>query len=600
MIGFHVGLRQIVAALLLLGVFGAGLAVTTRSGLEPADMTFSNQSEVTTLDPATVTGVPEGRILRAIFEGLCIKHPKTLEPVPGMAERWELSEDGTAYTFHIRRGARWSNGDSVSAHDFVYSFERFLNPETGAEYAYQLWYVKGAKAYTTGAPIDERDTDERLRRFSERVAIRALGEYTLRIELESPTPYFLDLCAFYPLFPVNRRNIEDARLQYPDTWQLEWLRPENIVTNGPYKVLYRRVNDRIRLVKNEDYWDADNVAFGIIDALAIDNLSTELKLYLTGAVDWITDLPASVIPKMMPREDFNPTPYLGSYFYRVNTTRPPFDDVRIRRALALTIDRRAICESVTRAGQQPAWAYVPPGIEGYRNAEMAHASAADYQAGLEQDIVEAKRLLAEAGFGPGGKQLPTIEIHYNTQETHKDIAEVIADSWKRHLGLKVKLLNQEWKVYLDTQSNLDFDVSRSAWIGDYPDPNTFLDMFVTGGENNKTGWGNEDYDRLVREAALELDKGRRLELLKQSEAILMQELPVLPIYFYVTKNVVNPRLGGFHENVQDDHFQKFWYWMSDEELAEKRAEQPPDWIRTPAEGPSEGQYPPTGSGRNGR
>ncbi|MEQ8764167.1 MAG: peptide ABC transporter substrate-binding protein [Planctomycetota bacterium] len=598
MIG-HLGLRQIVAALLLLGIFGAGLAVTTSSGLEEADFVFSNQTEVSTLDPATVTGVPEGRILRAIFEGLCVKHPKTLEPLPGMAESWEISDDGTVYTFTIRRGAKWSNGDDFTAQDFVYSFERFLNPLTAAEYAYQLWYVKGAEAYTTGDTEQIADTDGRLERFSELVGIRAVDDTTLRIELDSPTPYFLDLCAFYPLFPVNRRNIEEAKKAYPDTWQLQWLRPENIVTNGPYLVSFRRVNDRIRLVKNEDYWDADNVAFEIIDALAVDNISTELKLYLTGAADWITDLPAAVIPKMMPREDFNPTPYLGSYFYRVNVTRPPFDDPRIRRALALTIDRRSICENVTRAGQQPAWAYVPPGIEGYRNAGMAHAEADTYEAGLEKDIQEAKRLLQDAGYGPGGKELPTIEIHYNTQETHKDIAEVIADAWKRNLGLNVKLLNQEWKVYLDTQQNLDYDVSRSAWIGDYPDPNTFLDMFVTGGENNKTGWGNAEYDRLIQEAAAELDRPKRMELLRQAESILMEELPVLPIYFYVTKNVVNPRLGGFYENVQDEHFLKFWYWLSDEELEAKRAKEPADAVRVKAPGPSEGLHAPADRGAGG-
>ena len=216
----------------------------------------------------------------------------------------------------------------------------------------------------------------------------------------------------------------------------------------------------------------------------------------------------------------------------------------------------------------------------------------DYDAAFARDLVRARELVAEAGFGPGGRALPTIEIHYNTDETHMDIAEVIADAWMRHLGLNVKLLNQEWKVYLDTQSTIGFDVSRSAWIGDYPDANTFLDMFVTGGDNNRTGWGDPRYDELIRRAALEQDTAERTALLVQAEELLLEELPILPIYSYVTRNLVNPRLGGFHENFLDEHFPKHWYWMDDEELRLKRFEVPRDQQRVEARGPREGLYSP--------
>lgn len=714
--------RQTLALALLATLGVLALVIASSATLKPADFSFNNGAEVSTLDPATVSGVPEGRIVRALFEGLCVKDPKTLEPLPGMAESWKVSEDGRTYTFQIRPDAVWTDGNPVTAYDFEYSWRRMLNPQTAAEYAYQLWYIRGAKQYTLmddeleyfadsfntfwlkdlgegqvrigvhgfpavrvtsedrlellAQPGDKlrkgsqpHDTDnllifnpgiesifqeigfretpinmtvtklnggaehnfeqvlkdpcgnkwlceaqvdpaelDRLRNsggllpgkdFREQVVdeqylgLRAESETRFVVQLSEPTPYFLDICAFYPVFPVSRANIESAQEQWPNDWELKWLRPENLVTNGPYRILFRRINDRIRLAKNETYWDADNVAFETVDALAIDHLGTSLNLYLMGEIDWIDRPITNVIPRLMPREDFNPTAYLGSYFYRVNVNEPPFDDARVRRALALSIDRKAICESITKAGEQLAFGFCPPGMGDYPIVEMAHStSGADYEANFAADVDEAKSLLTEAGFGPGGQEFPTFEIHYNTDQTHKDIAEVIADDWKRHLGLNVKLLNQEWKVYLDAQKSLDFDVTRSAWIGDYPDPNTFMDMFVTGGENNRTGWSNLDYDAAIAAAAMESNPAKRLEHFARAEAILMDELPILPIYYYVTRNLVNPRLGGFHGNIQDEHFSKFWYWMDDEELARKRAAQPADWIEAPARGPAQGKYSP--------
>ncbi|MEM9802763.1 MAG: peptide ABC transporter substrate-binding protein, partial [Planctomycetota bacterium] len=403
------------------------------------------------------------------------------------------------------------------------------------------------------------------------------------------TPFFLELMAFYPLFPVNRRNIEEAQRDFPDTWRQKWLRPERIVCNGPYVVEFRRVNDRIRFAKNPLYWDADSVAFETVDALAVESYTTALNMYLTGECHWIDVPPANVIQELMPREDFVPTPYLGTYFYRVNVTKPPLDDVRVRRALSLTIPRKEICDNVTKAGQVPAWTLVPPGLGGYANAEMERSDS------YEENVAEAKRLLSEAGYGPGGKTFPTIEAHYNTSETHQQIAIVIADAWSKHLGIKAKLLNQEWKVYLDTQANVGYDVSRSAWIGDYADPNNFVELFVTGGENNKTGWGDPAYDELVRRAAAELDPAARMEILAEAEALLMERQPILPIYYYVTQTTFSPRLGGYHPNVKDEHFPKFWYWMDDEELAEKRAAYPDDGLHefVDAWGPRDGLYPPS-------
>lgn len=574
-------LRQALPVMLLAAVLAAAVYATRGARLEPADFVFNNGTEVQTLDPATVTGIPEGRAIRMVYEGLLVSHPETLEPLPGVAERWEVSEDGRTYTFHLRQDARWSNGDTVDADDFMWSLERFLDPRTAAEYAYMLWYVTGARAFTTevedGAPKNSFDT----------VGIERVDRWTLRFHLDAPTPFFLELMAFYPMFPVCRRAIEDVKARFPDTWEKEWLRPENIVCNGPYTVKFRRVNDRIRFEKNPLYWDADSVAFETVDMLAAESYTTSLNLYLTGECHWIDVPPANVIQELMPREDFNPIPYLGSYFFRVNVTRPPLDDARVRRALALTIPRDDIVQTITKAGQVPAYTLVPPGIAGYAGATMPHGDS------FEADAEEARRLLTEAGYGPGGKDFPPLEVHYNTSETHRDIAEVIADGWAKHLGIRAKLANQEWKVYLDTQSNLGYDVSRSAWIGDYADPNTFIDLFVTGGDNNKTGWSNAEYDALVEQANLEPDPARRFELMGRAEAILMDQLPILPVYYYVTQTTYSPRLGGYFPNVKDEHFPKFWYWMNDEELAAKRAGYPAAGFGlVDASGPKDGLYPP--------
>jgi oligopeptide transport system substrate-binding protein len=584
--------RALAAVGLLLGVLGAAVSATRGTILAPADFVMNNGAEIQTLDPASVTGVPEGRVMRMLHEGLVISHPKTLEPMPGLAERWEISPDGLVYTFHLRRDARWSNGDPLDARDLMWSYERFLHPETAAEYAYELWYVKGARAFTrevdaSGQPLHPFST----------VGITAPDDLTVRFELAAPTAFFMEILAHYANAPVNRKCIEQAQRRFPRTWRQEWVKPENLVCNGPYVVELRRINDRLRVRKNPHYWNQGEVAFETIDVLAIESYTTMLNMYLTGEVHMIDRLASNVVQDMLPREDFTPEPYLGSYFYRVNVTKPPLDDKRVRRALALMIPRRAICEKITKSGQLPTYSLVPPGLSGYSRASMAHAAQdpqLDEAAAAAADRAEAHALLAAAGYGPGARPFPTIELHYNTSEVHRDIAIVIADAWSRELGIDAKLLNQEWKVYMDTQKNVGYDVSRSAWIGDYADPNTFLDIWVTGGENNRTGWSNADYDRLVREAARELDPARRLALLAEAEALLLDELPILPVYSYSTQDVYAPRLGGFYNNLKDHHFPQFWYWMDDEELAAKRAAYPDDGLHqlVPARGPSDGLYSP--------
>lgn len=688
-------LRRLLPPLLFVGLLAAVLLVASRARLERADVVFNNGGGVRSLDPAAATDVPSGRVVGALFEGLCSRHPRTLRPVPGQAESWEISPNRTDYTFHIRADARWSDGEPVSAEDFEWSFRRLLHPATAAEYAYQLWYVVGARTYSTwpGHRLYpdtfhwvERVEDGRVRvgvtsmqlkqigspqglrvpvvgqliyqgeRLAEalsgnrrtaiaspvsgevtavnprwvssprelpqewsgpegwlvelepieategelaamspgedfreevlwpRVAIRAVDSRTLRIRLKSPTPYFLDILASPPLCPVSRRALEEARQRWPASWEIEWLRPGRLVTNGPFLLRERRIRDRIRLVRNPGYWDAGSVAMRSIDILSVDHHGTALNLYLTGECDWLNGtIPSDLAPHLAKREDFGSVPYLGAYFYRINTTRPPLDDPRLRRALAMSIDRQAICEMITKAGQRPALALVPDAMPGYTNQPFG-----------AEDPFGARRLLAQAGYGPRKRPLPAIEILFNTSEAHKDIAEVIADGWNKILGLEVKLKNQEWKVYLDTQNQLGYEISRSVWIADYPDPASFLELFVTDGRNNRTGWGHPEYDRLIEAARTEWRPPRRRELLQQAEALLMEQMPILPIYFYASQNLVNPRLGGFFENAQDEHHPKHWYWMDDTELAERRRETPRGRERAAAPGPGEGLYPPDG------
>jgi oligopeptide transport system substrate-binding protein len=549
-----------------------------------ADVVVNNGAEVETLDPANASGSPEGRVLRAIFEGLTVKDPVTSEPLPGMAEAWEISADGLTYTFFIRPDAVWTNGDPVTASDFEFSWRRLLDPSTGAKFARFLWIVDGVDPVTHTLPPGK--------------GLRALDERTFQVKLSRPVAFFLELTSFYALYPINRRSLAEAQTAYPDDeWRVEWLRPEHLVTNGPFRIESRRVNDRIRLVKNEHYWDAQSVALDTVDFLAVESAATSLNLYLSGDADWIDRIPTSAVARLLGREDFVPVPYLGTYFLRVNVVRPPLDDANVRRALALCIDRKRVTDFVTKAGQLPAYAFVPPGLPKYAPVPFAHRAepAGAYASTFEQDCAEARRLLADAGFGATGRPFPAITIQYNTSEEHRDVMEVVADSWRRHLGLEVTTKKQEWKAYLDAQSRIDFDVSRSGWIADYPDPQAFLELFVTDGENNQTGWSDAEYDALIARAEREPDRQARVVRFQQAEAVLMRDLPVIPIYSYVTKDVINPRVGGVTANPLDEHFPKWWYLRSDAELDALRAHRTPGRFggghTITAPGPTDGRYP---------
>jgi len=515
---------------LLLGVLvvvGVGCTRTPR-----ADLIFINGAEPETLDPALITGQPEGRVANALFEGL-LAFDESGQPQPGAAERWEVSEDGRIYTFHLRQGLMWSDGTPLTAHDFVASWQRTLEPATASEYAYQLHYIKNAKDFNEGKIID----------FAQ-VGVHAIHDQTLRVELENPTPFFPDLCAFVTLLPVPLHIVK----KYGD----DWIKAGNLVGNGAYVLDAWRINDRLRLRKNPRYWNADHVTLETVDILPVSKGNTAFNLYASGQADLMMDkglVPPALLGEIKKRRDFHASPFLGTYFLRFNCARAPFNDGRVRRAFALAVDKASIVERITQAGELPAEGFVPPGAGGYEGYR-----------GPTHDAVEAQRLLAEAGF-PGGEGFPMVTYLYSEGEMNEAIAIELQSMWRRILGVNVQLLRQEWKVYLRSLSTLDYDIARSSWVGDYPDPNTFLDMFVTEGGNNRTGWSNAHYDRLIAQAATETDRTKRFDLLHDAEKILVDaQMPVSPIFFYVGIQIYDDeKLGGIKGNVLDEHPLKSMY-----------------------------------------
>jgi oligopeptide transport system substrate-binding protein len=485
-----------------------------------------NGAEPETLDPALITGQPEGRIVNALFEGL-LRFDKEGKPGPGAAASWDLTPDQRTYTFHLRQGVCWSDGKPLLASDFVSSWRRTLDPSTASAYSYQLFVVDGAEEFAAAPGGD----------FS-KVGVSAPDDATLMVRLRRPVPYFLDLCAFPTLFPVRT----DLISHYGD----DWVKPGNLVGNGAFVLKEWRLNDRVSLQRNPAYWDAASVSLRTVDLLPISKAHTAFNFYAAGQADLIMDkglAPPSLLDELKRRPDFHAAPFLGSYFLRFNCSKAPFSDPRVRRAFSLAIERRRITDKITRAGETPSVSFVPPGIRGYHPPE-----------GLSENVTEARKLLAEAGY-PKGRGFPLTNYLYSEGELNEGVAVELQSMWKEALGVTVQLARQEWKVYLNSLGSLDFGIARSSWVGDYPDPNTFLDLFLSGSGNNRTGWSSPKYDRLLTEAAAETDSDKRFSILADAESLLVrEELPIAPLFFYVGIQLYDgKRISGISGNLLDEH-----------------------------------------------
>lgn len=509
-----------------------------------------------TLDPAVSTGVPEGNVQLSLFEGL-MRLDKEGKAVPGMAASHTISADGKTYTFKLR-DAKWSNGDAVTAEDFVYSWKRALDPMLASEYAYQLYYLEGAEAANTiplnqleadgktekkgadGKPIarPEADIKKDWEAAAAKIGVKAVDAKTLEVKLAAPTPYFLSLTAFHTLYPVHKKSVESAK----DNW---FRSAATLVGNGPFKLVSWAPKDKVIVEKNPNYWDAAAVKLDKIEYYLIDSEATATQMFEAGQLDIIesgvnnAELPR--LKKEYPNE-LKILPDLGLYYYRFNVTKAPMNDVKVRKALTLAIDRKLIVENITQGGQTPAMSEVPGGMPDVSGDFRKNGG--DFF--KDNDVATAKKLLADAGF-PDGKGFPKFTIMYNTSEGHKRIAEAIQEMWKKNLGINVELQNVEWQVYLSRQSGLDYDISRAGWIGDYIDPMTFTDMWVTKGGNNQTGWANPAYDKLIETAKTSGDVKVRMQAMHDSEKLLMEDMPILPIYHYVRVRMVSQKVKNWSE-----------------------------------------------------
>lgn len=539
-------MRRLLTLFCLIPVLLAGCGGSSRDHGPENVLRININAEVADLDPQLVTGVPEHRVNAALFEGLTDLDPATYEPIPGAAESWEISEDKLTYTFHLREDGKWSNGDPVTANDFHYSYRRMLTPALAADYSYLLHSIRNARAYNEG------DIDD----FGE-VGVEVVDDYTLKLTLEHPTPYLLQMQVHQAWFPVHQATVE----AHGDMTQrgTPWTRAGNHTGNGPFRLAAWRPGEVIEVARNEHYWDRENVGLDGVWFYPIDDHLTEERSFRSGRLHMTGEVPMHKIAdyKQNRPDVIHIDPYLGVYFYRMNTTKPPLDDARVRQALSLAIDREQITRSVLKAEEAPAFHYVPPGIPGYESDPA-----------LEFDPEKARERLAEAGY-PGGEGIPAIEILYNTSDTHRTIAEVIQRMWKTHLSIDVELLNQDWKVYLSTTRSMDYTVARAAWIGDVVDPVNFLEMWLTGGGNNETGYSNPEYDALIQQAYAEVDPQKRLAVLKEAEAVILEELPIIPIYFYTRKYLMAPEVKGYEPNVLGYlRFQEFYLEPEEDAVAE--------------------------------
>ncbi len=494
-------------------------------------LTLSNMIEPRSLDPHRALGDYEANITSNLFDCLTTYDPRTSEPLPSLATSWEHNADATVWTFHLRSDAGWTDGAPLTADDFVYSWRRIVAPATASPaVSPYLYYVRNGEAINKGRIADVAE-----------LGVRAVDRATLEVTLERPTPFFLSLTSWVSFAPLPRQAIE--------RWGGDWIRPEHIVTSGPFRLVSHVPYDRIVLAKWDGWWGAADVALERVVILPVEDLNTVVNLYKANyiQVTWgaIQTIPSIAVAGLRDKADFRASPMFGVYYYSLNVKRPPLDNVLVRRALNLAIDKRAICERVLRGGQLPAETYVPHGVPGY-----------PHPPGIGHDPDEARRLLAEAGY-PGGRGFRPIEICFNTSDQHRQIAEAIQAEWKQELGIQVELRNQEWQTFSATRDRRDYDVARSAYSSSEIDPDEFVTTFTSDTTLNIPGWVDPAYVRLIDSADRDADPARRLAKIAEAESLLLDAMPIIPIYFLSSLHLQKPFVRGWYDNPLDQHPLRF-------------------------------------------
>ncbi|OHB71155.1 MAG: hypothetical protein A2W23_00980 [Planctomycetes bacterium RBG_16_43_13] len=537
--------------------------------------------EPVSFDPAIITGVLEDRFAKSFFEGLITYDKDNVTPTPGIAKSWDISSDLKKYTFHLRE-SKWSNGEPLTAHDFRYSWFRVLN-EMDVEYVYMLYYIKGAEAYQNNLTadvmlnaFDSKGSDEKIETLhklspfvnlshrnrleqilgkeegttvktelaklieaaskreaitEESVGIKVLDDYTLEVTLGNPTPFFLDIVGFMTLLPVNKKCVEK--------YGRSWIKPENMVCNGPFVLAKWMPNHSILMAKNTYYWGKDNVKLSNVLCYSVKKTDTGFNYYETNTVDWIDrfSMPAEFIEYLSLRSDVKKFSSFNTSFLRFNVTKPPFDNVEVRKAFTMAINKEDITKYVTRGGEIPTDFLIPDGIKDYKSP-----------AGLHYNPDKAKQLLKK--HYPDIATFPRIEYLTNDRSISGRVFELLQKQWQDILGVKIDIKRQEWKVYLDSLSKLEYNIASGGWMGDYYDPNTFADMWVTGGGNNRTGWGKKEYDDLIAAAATEGDVKKRFEIFYKSEKMILEdETIIVPLYNAVEYIMYKPYVKGLNTNI---------------------------------------------------
>ncbi len=513
------------ACLLVAALSSSGCArreTPADAGLRTQTLLIGNAAEPADLDPQLVTVLTDQNIMMALFEGLTALDEKTTEPVPAAAERWESSGDGLTWTFHLRAGLKWSNGEALTAGDFVAAWRRGLNPALAAENAWYFYAIKNAEAYNTGKLTDPAQ-----------LGFAAPDDRTIVITLAQPTPYLPALVSLPAWFPVNLRVIEKfgGATQRGNTWTLAG----HHVGNGPFQLKEWTPNARIVVEKNAQHWEASKTTLQQIVFLPTENPDAEERSFRAGQLHVTFNLPVAKIPAWRERApgQLRLDPTLQSVFLRLNVTRPPLNNPKVRRALSLAIDRDLLARTVLQGSRQPAHSLTPPGTGGY----IARG-------GVNTDFEAARKLLVEAGF-PGGKGLPAVEIQARNDELMPKLAEALQATWQRELGIAATIAPMEQKTWIQNQKDLNYGVTVAAWTADFPDPVTFLGLFTSDSSYNWTGWHNTAFDDLLARAGNTLDAKKRYELFQEAEALLLDESPVAPVHFGAQTYLISPSVKGW-------------------------------------------------------